>query len=158
MMVVCDKVTKECTVVGSLNGVEMQDPVTKELAEGDSTLVARYTVTDEGEIVDQYPGKTDDEVIEVLRAAEEAAVADAPAELKFSKPRFLELFTIEELAKLYTARDTDVVIQIFMDRLDMVDEVDLTSKSVKDAIGYMLSKGMLTEARAQEILSGTFPV
>lgn len=51
-----------------------------DLAEGQSKFVPRYALED-GELVDKYPGKTDEEVAELIDQAQKAAAAALEAQL-----------------------------------------------------------------------------
>ena len=153
MIIACNKETGVCSLIGSIEGTDENKVVWRALADGESTLAVRYGISEEtGEIVDRFPGMTDDEVLAALEPQ-----PPQPEEIMLSKPKFLELFTLDELAGLYAARDTDLAVQIFMDRLDMVEEIDVKSKTVVDAVNYMVSKGYLTPTRGDQILRGEFP-
>ena len=68
---------------------------------------------------------------------------------------FILLFTFEERTAIRNRADEDERIE---DMLLMIDDlrattIDLTLKPVRDAIGYLVTKGLLTDARAREILN-----
>ena len=69
---------------------------------------------------------------------------------------FFMLFTFEERTAIRNKADEDERIE---DMLLLIDdlratEIDLTLKPVREAIGYLVTKGLLTAARGNEILSG----
>lgn len=81
------------------------------------------------------------------------APAAAP---KVSPVEFKLLFTSAERVAIKTARATDPVIDDFFGIIEdpRLTFVDLGLQSTKDAIAYLVSKNLLTEARASEVLSG----
>ena len=77
---------------------------------------------------------------------------------KVSPIEFKLLFTSAERVAIKVARATDAVIDDFYDIVEdpRLTHVDLGLQSTKDAIAYMVSKTLLTQDRADTILSGTF--
>ena len=81
----------------------------------------------------------------------------APTEApKVSPVEYKLLFTSAERVAIKAARATDPVIDDFYDIVEdpRLTYVDLGLQSVKDAINYLQSKGLLTAERAAEILAG----
>lgn len=81
----------------------------------------------------------------------------APTESpKVSPVEFKLLFTPQERVAIKAARATDPVIDDFYDIVEdpRLTHVDLGLQSTHGALSYMVSVGLLTEARRDEILSG----
>jgi hypothetical protein len=82
--------------------------------------------------------------------------ATAPDAPKVSPVEFKLLFSPQERVAIKAARGTDPVIADFFDIVEdpRLTFVDFGLQSTKDAIAYLASKDLLTEARAAEVLSG----
>jgi len=81
----------------------------------------------------------------------------APTESpKVSPVEFKLLFTSAERVAIKAARANDPVIDDFYDIVEdpRLTHVDLGLQSTHGALSYMVSVGLLTEARRDEILSG----
>lgn len=89
-------------------------------------------------------------IAEVITPQEETPVP------KVTPPEFKLLFTPQERVAMRAARSTDPVIDDFFDIVDdpRLTYVDLGLESVKSALQYLQSLGILTEARVTEILQG----
>lgn len=70
-----------------------------------STLALRYALVD-GKVVDQYIGKSDDEVLDLIKTQQESEAATAHAAMPkhIDKLEFLRRFTREERVALRTAQ------------------------------------------------------
>lgn len=81
------------------------------------------------------------------------AVPDAP---KVSPVEFKLLFSPQERVAIKETRSADPVIDDFFDIVEdpRLTCVNLGLQSTKDAIAYLVSKNLLTEARSAEVLSG----
>lgn len=79
--------------------------------------------------------------------------AEAP---KVSPVEFKLLFTAQERVAIKAARATDPVIDDFYDVIEdpRLTFVDLGLQSTQDALAYLVSQNLLTQARADEVLSG----
>lgn len=121
-------------------------------------LGERFKVVN-GELEEQAPGLSDEEFIlafaEAQRAAAEAAAADAAAAQSkvMSKLKFTERFTLDELAAIYTAAKTEVLVEVFLDKLKLSEVVDVSHPDMIAGIQAFVQMGLLTEERAGEILS-----
>ena len=75
---------------------------------------------------------------------------------KVSPVEFKLLFTSAERVAIKAARAGDQIIDDFYDIVEdpRLTFVDLGLQSTKDAIAYLVSNNLLTEARAAEVLSG----
>lgn len=73
-----------------------------------------------------------------------------------SPVQFKLLFTASERVAIKSARASDAVIDDFYDIVEdpRLTFVDLGLQSTKEAIGYLQSKGLITEERAAAILTG----
>ena len=81
----------------------------------------------------------------------------APTESpKVSPVEFKLLFTPQERVAIKAARATDPAIDDFYDIVEdpRLTHVDLGLQSTHGALSYMVSVGLLTEARRDEILAG----
>ncbi len=88
--------------------------------------------------------------------APEPASAPSAESVKVSPVEFKLLFTPQERVAMKAARSTDPVIEDLYEVLDdpRLTFVDLGLQSTKDAIGYLVSAGLLAQARADEIALG----
>ena len=123
-----------------------------EVPEGASLLALRYGIVD-GAVVDLHPTVTDEQLLEsiALASTEQAAVQATVAPL--SKLVFMERFTLEEMASIYTAAKTTVVVEIFLDKMKLAEFIDITDANTIAGVNALVSAGLLTEARAAEILA-----
>ena len=116
-----------------------------------STLALRYK-SENGQAVDMYPGKTDQEVLDLIKLeAEQDIVAENKA---IDRIDFFNLFTIEELAGVYTAAKDNVLLQILLDKIKVASKVELGNPDVIQGLGLLTQMGILTEERAVAILNG----
>jgi hypothetical protein len=82
-----------------------------------STLALRYK-SENGQAVDMYPGLSDEEVLAAIKAnSEQEAVAPQTPGKILDHIDFYNLFTIDELAAVYTAAKENVYLQIFLDKI-----------------------------------------
>lgn len=75
---------------------------------------------------------------------------------KVSPVEFKLLFTSQERVAIREARASDAVIDDFYDIVEdsRLTHVDLGLKSTQDALDYMVSKGLISDERKAEILTG----
>ncbi len=117
-----------------------------------STLALRYALQD-GKAVERFAGKTDEEVLALIAAEQAAQTSQGPAPEKIiTKLAFMNRFTMEELAAIYTAAKTEVLVEVFLDKLKLAEEVNLTDAQTISGLQALAVSGLLTEARVQEIL------
>ena len=115
-------------------------------------LALRYALQD-GKAVDRFPGKTDEEVLAVISAEQAAQVPTAALPQKvITKLAFMNRFTMEELAAIYTAAKTEVMVEVFLDKLKIAEEVNLADAQTIGGLQALAVSGLLTEARVQEVL------
>ena len=116
-----------------------------------STLALRYALQD-SKVVDRFPGQSDEAVLAAI--AEQAAqvpVASPPAKV-ITKLAFMNRFTMEELAAIYTAAKTEVLVEVFLDKLKLAEEINLADAQTIGGLQALAASGLLTEARVQAVL------
>jgi hypothetical protein len=69
-----------------------------------------------------------------------------------TKLAFMNRFTMEELAAIYTAAKTEVMVEVFLDKLKIAEEVNLADAQTIGGLQALAAIGLLTEARVQEVL------
>ena len=116
-----------------------------------STLALRYK-SEDGQAVDMYPGKTDQELLDLIKIANEQDVVTETKSI--DRIDFFNLFTIEELAGVYTAAKDNVLLQILLDKVKVAAKVELGNSDVIQGVGLLTQMGILTEERAATILQG----
>lgn len=70
-----------------------------------------------------------------------------------TKIAFRFRFTDTEYAGILAATKTDVEVQAWYETFNMVTTVDLDNQRTKDGVANLVSKNLLTPARANEILT-----
>lgn len=70
-----------------------------------------------------------------------------------TKVAFRFRFTDAEYAGIITAAKTDAEVQVWYDTFNMLSTVDLDNQRTKDGVANLVSKNLLTQARADEILT-----
>ena len=90
------------------------------------------------------------ECLEFIDQAPAAPVAVKKTEL--SKLEFLSLFTDEEKVSLKSLESVDPVIALFWEEFRTADAITLDDPRTLHALGYLVSKDYLSEARQAEIL------
>lgn len=73
---------------------------------------------------------------------------------RLSRLEFRNQFTMAEKQALYTAAQSSVDIQIFLDDVNAAEYVELTAQETIDGLNALVAAGLLTQARADEILVG----
>lgn len=123
------------------------------VGEGQSTLALRYKVDDDN-VIDLYEGKTDEEVLAQLVADAEAARQETPAAPRvMTKLAFTNRFTTAELVAIYTAAKTEVFVEVFLDKLKIAEEINLSDPNLLEALTAFVQMGLLAEPRIIEILA-----
>lgn len=81
-----------------------------------------------------------------------------PVLLPVSRTEFKQLFTPQERAAIKQAKNTDSLLQEYYEVLDdpSVTSIDLNLQSTKDLVTLLVTKNLLTQERANEVLSRTF--
>ena len=93
-----------------------------------------------------YPGR----FVEVP----EPPAPPATPRTRLTRLEFRNQFTMAEKQALYTAAQSSVDIQIFLDDVNAAEYVETTDQLTIDGLGALVSEGLLTQARADEILLG----
>lgn len=70
-----------------------------------------------------------------------------------TKVAFRFRFTDAEYTAILAAAKTDVEVQAWYETFNMVATVDLDNQRTKDGVANLVSKNLLTQARADEILT-----
>lgn len=76
-----------------------------------------------------------------------------PKIVVISKSEFINRFTMKELAAIYTSAKSDIMIEVFLGKLNNANEINLASSDVIFGIQYLVDLKLLTSARSKEILS-----
>ena len=79
-----------------------------------------------------------------------------PPQTLFAPRDFMALFTADEQTALFTARQTNVQVDMFI-TLAMAGNVDVTNAEVVADINSLVPANLLTAARAKQILAGQAP-
>ena len=85
-------------------------------------------------------------------AAENAIAATLTPATPLTKLAFMNRFTMAELAAIYTAAKTEVMVEVFLDKLKIAEEVNLADAQTIGGLQALAVSGLLTEARVQEVL------
>ena len=70
----------------------------------------------------------------------------------YTKFEFLQKFTTEELIAIKTAAKTDVSVEVWLWMFDSAQEVRLNDPNLISGLDNLVSLGLLTEQRRNEIL------
>lgn len=65
---------------------------------------------------------------------------------------FIKKFSLEEWAAFKTLKKTDVTAEILDDFLMARPEIDLEDEYVRTGLAYLVTKGIITQAKADDIL------
>ena len=118
-----------------------------------STLALRYK-SENGQAVDMYPGLSDEEVLTAIKTKgeQEAVVPQAVGKI-LDHIDFYNLFTIDELAAVYTAAKENVYLQIFLDKIKVSKKIVMNDPDVITGLGLLVQMTILTDERHQAILA-----
>lgn len=72
-----------------------------------------------------------------------------------TKPAFRLRLTDSEYVGILSSSKTDVEVEAWLDTFNMSSNIDLDSQRTKDGIDLLVSKSLLTQDRADEILTAT---
>ena len=67
---------------------------------------------------------------------------------------FRNQFVLAEKQALYTAANTDMMVKMILDDLAAASYVETTDQTTVDSVNYLVSVGVITAARATEVLAG----
>ena len=71
--------------------------------------------------------------------------------------QYMNLFTEAELVAIYTAAQTSVAVQIWLDKFRLTPSVDLNDPQTAAGLAAMVAAGLLATGRDNTILSNTAP-
>ena len=121
--------------------------------EATSTLALRYKLENDL-VVDMYPGLSDEEVLAAIKAkSDQEAVVPQVADKILDHIDFYNLFTIDELAAVYTAAKENVYLQIFLDKIKVSKKIIMNDPDVITGLGLLVQMTILTDKRRQAILA-----
>lgn len=67
--------------------------------------------------------------------------------------QFMERFTESELVAIYTAAKQNIQIEVWLDKVKLAQEIDLTNQSLINGLHALEASGVIAQGRADEILS-----
>jgi len=70
-----------------------------------------------------------------------------------SKLDYLNRFTDAEVAAIYTAAKTDVMVEIWLEKFHLASEISLDDPKTIAGINFLEQSGLITTSRAAEILA-----
>ena len=73
---------------------------------------------------------------------------------RLTRLEFRNLFTQAEKQALYTAAQSSVDVQIYLDDVNAAQYIETTDQSTIDGLSSLVDAGILTQARADTILAG----
>ena len=73
--------------------------------------------------------------------------------MKITKLAFRSRFTFAELVAIQTAQQTNIPLQVLNDNLAVATYIDLTRQDTVGGVNMLVAFGLLTPARAQQILT-----
>ena len=74
-------------------------------------------------------------------------------DMKITKLAFRQRFQMAEMAAIYTAMASNIVVKIMIDNLSMATYVDLSRTDTIQGVYYMVSLGILSAERANQVLT-----
>lgn len=72
-------------------------------------------------------------------------------EAVLTRYQFMCLFTNAEMVAIMTASDTDPVTRLFLKQLDNVEDVRFSDKNTIAGLAHLVSVGLITEERKEQI-------
>ena len=143
------------TRYGSVAVVETDTPEAGfiELAEGQSKLALRYILDPSGKVVDQYPDKSDAQVLAYVYEQQNKAQPAAPETEILTKLQFMDRFTMDELTAVYTAAKTVIMVEVALDKWKMAEFIDVRDPNTIAGVNGLAAAGLITAERAAVILA-----
>lgn len=71
----------------------------------------------------------------------------------YTKLAFLQRFTTEELIAIETEMINDPILRVLQNQQKVAEYIDVTDANTIAGVNYLVTKTLLTQARADEILS-----
>jgi hypothetical protein len=111
-----------------------------------------------GQLVDNNPNISDEQfmvaVVEAQRlAAEVVPPAQPQTSAQLTRLAFMNRFTVTELAAIYTAAKTEVLLEVFLDKLRLAEFVDTSDSNTVAGVNALAAAGLLASDRVSEILA-----
>ena len=72
---------------------------------------------------------------------------------KLTRFQFVNRFTLEEMVAIESAADNDPEVRVFLRLLDVAEDIDLQNEKLLSGLNLLVSKGILTQERLEEVLS-----
>ena len=88
----------------------------------------------------------------------EEVPAAPPVVTIVSKLEFLNIFTMEELAGIYTVAKTDVLVEILLDKLKASEFIDKSDPQIEAGIDLLIAKDLLMAGRKSMFVVSNTPV
>jgi len=125
------------------------DNTTRELLETSETVI------DPAKWAGMAYGETALTLAEITASYNWSGIAQdfVPKGSKRSKLEFLQLFTSAERIGVKAETATDPIVDDFWTLMMLADTIHLDSADTQAGIGYLVYKGLITQARADEILT-----
>jgi hypothetical protein len=76
----------------------------------------------------------------------------APKSRILTRLAFMRRFTDIELATIYTAEEQSVVLEVWLDKFRLAEEISLDDPEIVGGVNALEQMGLLKEGRAKEIL------
>lgn len=118
--------------------------------------VLRYTDLDGNTIQDFCSCKVlNAEVTNPTWALPDPIISNTPtiSTKLISKLAFLNRFTTTELANIYTVAKTNVVLEIWLKKFELSEQIDLYDKQTQEGLYSLEQFGLLNLGRAEEIIN-----
>ena len=119
------------------------------------TILAAYTV-DTPQKIDK-PINTDlplQELIGMRWVDENTVIPTEILRTRLTRLEFRNQFTMAEKQALYTAAQSNVDVQIFLDDVNAAEYIETSDAATIAGLDALVSAGLLTQARADEVLAG----
>ena len=80
-------------------------------------------------------------------------VISKPVSPKLTRFQFINRFTFEEMVAIEEAASKDTEVRVVLRMLELAEEIDIQNDRLRAGIDLLVSKGLLTRERFDEILS-----
>ena len=87
------------------------------------------------------------------KIAQLASMPPLPKPIKITKLQAMKRFTNQELAAIYTAAKTDVMVEIWLEKFKAATEIDLTDEDFIDGVNSLETATLIAVGRAVVILT-----
>ena len=93
------------------------------------------------------------EINSVLMTAEEITLYEARNRLKLTRLQFLQRFTFDELVAIEVAAETNAGLRVLQRQQNAAEYIDVLDPNTIGGVQFLVSLGLLTQARAEIILT-----